>query len=494
MRYDFDMVVIGGGAAGLTAAGMSASLGTKTALVEARKLGGDCTWTGCVPSKTLLKSAKVAHSMRTADHYGLRACKPEFDFARVIEHVHATREHIYKDADAPPVLEKLGVEVIAAQAVFLDPHRLQLVDHNGAISEVSSRYVVIATGSEPSLPPVEGLPNVDYLTNETIFSLSELPERLIVVGSGPIGVEMAQAFRRFGTEVTVVSFEDTLLALDDRELSAELRRVLVSEGVKFFLNTTVRQIEKSGGGVRIMAENLATLGRFALEGDEILFATGRRATLEGLNLNAAGILFNSSGIQVDRHCRTSRKNIFSCGDVTGRYQFTHMAEHMAKVAVSNALLHLPVSLDFLHATWCTFTDPELAHLGATEEELKRKKITYSVYRFPFSKIDRATTDNESVGMVKVLAKNFTGRILGASILGAHAGEMIGEFAVAMRNGVTLRRIADTIHPYPTYVLGNRRAADQWYVRKLSPTWVRWLQRIFGYRGRLPDPPDPERIL
>ena len=494
MRYDFDMVVIGGGAAGLTAAGMSASLGAKTALIEAGKLGGDCTWTGCVPSKTLLKAAQVVHSMRTADRYGLRAAKPEFDFARVIEHVHATREHIYEDADSPPVLEKLGVEVIAARASFLDPHRLRLADRNGTVAEVSSRYVVIATGSEPSLPPVEGLAKVDYLTNETIFSLSELPERLIVVGSGPTGVEMAQAFRRFGSEVTMVSFEDTLLARDDRELRTELGRVLESEGVRFFLNTTVRQIEKSGGGVRIMAENLSTPGRVALEGDAILFATGRRATLEGLNLDAAGILFKNSGVQVDRRCRTSQKNIFACGDVTGRYPFTHMAEHMAKVAVSNALLRLPMSLDFQHATWCTFTDPELAHLGANEEELKKKKINYNVYRFPFSKIDRARTDNQTAGMVKVLAKDFTGRILGAGILGAHAGEMISEFAVAMRNGVTLRRIADTIHPYPTYVLGNRRAADQWYVRKLSPTWVRWLQRIFGYRGRLPDPPDPERIL
>ena len=192
--------------------------------------------------------------------------------------------------------------------------------------------------------------------------------------------------------------------------------------------------------------------------------------------------FNKTGILVDKHCRTARRNIFACGDVTGRYQFTHMAEHMAKIAVSNALLRLPLSLDFKHVPWCTYTDSKLAHVGGSEEELKRRGMQYEVYRFPFSKIDRAITDNETTGMIKVLARSFTGKIHGVSILGVNAGEMIGEYALAMRNGVTLRQIADTIHPYPTYVLGNRRAADQWYVRKLSPTFVRWLQRIFGYRG------------
>ena len=494
MHYDFDMVVIGAGAAGLTATGMSAMLGAKTALIEAKKLGGDCTWTGCVPRKTLLKAAKVAHSMRTAERYGMRALQPEFDFAKIMEHVHTTQSLIYEEADAPPVYEKLGAKVICAHASFLDRHRVKLRSESGTEWEISSRYFIIATGSGPALPPVGGLSEVDYLTNETIFSLTKLPRRFIVVGSGPIGVEMAQAFRRFGSEVTIVSFENTVLFRDDRELSALLRESLAAEGIQFLFDSTVRRIESNGKEIRITAENRFSKFKVTIEGDAVLFATGRRANFNGLNLEAAGVRTDKGGVVIDKRCRTSRKNIFSCGDVASRLQFTHMAEHMAKVAVSNALLRFPASIDFRHAIWCTFTDPELAHVGASEAELKEKETAYDVYRFPFSKIDRAVTETETTGMIKVMAKSLTGRILGVNILGAHAGEMIGEYALAMRNGVTLRQIADTIHPYPTYVLGNRRAADQWYIRKLSPGYIRWVQRIFGYRGRLPDPPDPNRVM
>ena len=494
MRYDFDMVVIGGGAAGLTAAGLSASLGAKTALLEARRLGGECTWTGCVPSKTLLKAAKVVHTMRTADRYGLAPCTPTIDFAKVMEHVHATQARIYSEADAPPIYESMGVQVIAAEARFLDPRRLEITDEQGTRSMVSSRYFVIATGSLPHIPPVEGLSTIRYLTNETIFSLSDLPERLVVVGAGPVGIEMAQAFRRFGSEVTVVDFENSILIRDDRELTRQLQQHLVSEGIQFVLARTVGKVEPADAGVKVTANSVSGSPTLAVTGDAVLFSSGRRPNTRQLRLEAAGVESNKTGILVDKQCRTSRKNIFACGDVTGRYQFTHMAEHMAKVAVSKALLGLPVSLDLQHVPWCTYTDPELAHVGGSEDELTRRGIQYEVYRFPFSKIDRAIIDNETTGLIKVLARSFTGKIYGVSILGANAGEMIGEYALAMRNGVTLRRIADTIHPYPTYGLGNRRAADQWYVRKLSPTLVRWLQRVFGYRGRLPDVADPERVL
>ena len=490
MYYDFDMVVIGGGAAGLTAAGLSASLGAKTALVEARKLGGECTWTGCVPSKTLLKAAKVVHTMRMADRHGLDPSTPNINFAKVMEHVHATQAHIYLEADAPPIYESMGVQVITAQAKFLDPRRLEIVDEQGTRSQVSSRYFVIATGSAPHIPPLEGLSTTRYLTNETIFTLSDLPQRLIIIGAGPVGIEMAQAFRRLGSEVIVFDLEKSILSRDDRELTRQLQQSLVSEGIQFALARTVKKVERSGAGVQVTAGTEAASPALTVKGDALLLSSGRRANTDQLSLEAAGVAFNKTEILVDKHCRTSRKHIFACGDVTGRYQFTHMAEHMAKIAVSNALLRLPVSLDFKHVTWCTYTDPELSHVGGSEEELKRRGMQYEVYRFPFSKIDRAIIDNETTGMIKVLARSFTGKIHGVSILGANAGEMIGEYALAMRNGVTLRQIADTIHPYPTYALGNRRAADQWYVRKLSPTFVRWLQRIFGYRGQLPDIVDP----
>ncbi len=301
---------------------------------------------------------------------------------------------------------------------------------------------------------------------------------------------MAQAFRRLGSEVIVFDLENSILSRDDKELTRRLQQSLVSEGIQFALARTVKKVERSGAGVQVTASTEAASPALTVKGDALLLSGGRRPNTDQLSLEAAGVAFNKTGILVDKHCRTSRKNIFAGGDVTGRYQFTHMAEHMAKIAVSNALLRLPMSLDFKHVTWCTYTDPELSHVGRSEGELKRRGMQYEVYRFPFSKIDRAIIDNDTTGMIKVLARSFTGKIHGVSILGANAGEMIGEYALAMRNGVTLRQIADTIHPYPTYALGNRRAADQWYVRKLSPTFVRWLQRIFGYRGQLPDIVDP----
>ncbi len=495
MGYDYDMAVIGGGSAGLTAAGISASFGAKTALVEAKRLGGDCTWYGCVPSKTLIKAAKVAHHIRNADRYGLNASQPDFQFAEVMEHVHTIQSHIYHEADAPPVYEEMGIDVIIARAKFLDSHTIELVEEGGNTSQLSSRYFIISTGSTPFIPPIEGLSTVDYLTNETIFSLSELPGKLIVIGPGPIGIEMSQAFRRFGSEVSVIGSSGEILKKDDKELTDILKQTLISEGVQFVLNAKTKKVERSDGHTRLIIEIPSSPGEVTIEGDALLVSAGRRATIQGLDLEAAGVEVDKRGIVVNDHCRTSVRNIFACGDVAGRYQFTHFAEHMAKVAVSSAILHMPSSLDSKHIVWCTYTDPELAHVGASEDELKERGVSYGIYRFPFSKVDRAITDSETTGMIKVLAKNLNGKIYGVSILGANAGEMIGEYAIAMRKGVTLRSISDTIHPYPTYVLGNRRAADQWYVRKQSRAMVRWLQRIFRYHGQLPDTSNlEERIV
>jgi len=494
MAIDFDMVVIGGGAAGLTAAGISASLGARTALVEEHKLGGDCTWRGCVPSKALLKAAGIAHRIRTADRYGLNATEPQLDFSRVMERVHAIQSAIYEEADAPPVYEKLGIEVIEGKAQFISPKQIEVLGPGGGRRQFASRFFVIATGGRPSVPPIEGLAGAPYLTSETIFSLSRLPARMMVIGAGPIGIEMAQAFRRLGSEIAVLDTEKHILRRDDAELSELLRQHLSAEGVRFRLECAVRKIEHYGEAFRVAFQSNSLSTEETLEGDALLLAAGRRPNMEGLNLEAAGVGASPAGITVDPHCRTSAQNIFACGDVTGLYQFTHMSEHMAKVAVTTALLRFPLSIDSVNVPWCTYTDPELAHVGASESELKNRKRRYAVYRFPFSKIDRAVTDSETAGLIKVWARKFDGRIYGASILGAHAGEMISEFALAMRNKVSLRNMADTIHPYPTYALGNRRAADQWYVRKQSRMFVRLLRLIFGYHGQLPDTSDPNRIV
>jgi pyruvate/2-oxoglutarate dehydrogenase complex dihydrolipoamide dehydrogenase (E3) component len=494
MAMDFDMVVIGGGAAGLTAAGISASLGAKTAIIEESRLGGDCTWTGCVPSKSLLKAAGIANTFRTAGRYGLKASEPQIDFPTVMDRVHEIQSAVYEDADAPPVYQKMGITVIEGKSQFASPRQVEVLGRGGGRRQVASRFFVIATGGRPAIPPVDGLAETPYLTSETIFTISKLPARMIVLGAGPIGIEMAQAFRRLGSEVVVLDAQDRILPRDDAELTNLLRERLAGEGVRFLLRSSVERIGCNGSAIRAIFRAPSSPVAETVEGDALLVAAGRRPNLDGLGLEAAGVQASHAGITVDRHCRTSAKNIFACGDVTGLYQFTHMSEHMAKVAVTNALLRVRMKMDTVNVPWCTFTDPELAHVGASESELKKRKQRYAVYRFPFSKIDRAVTDRETTGMVKVFARKFDGRIYGASILGAHAGDLIGEFALAMRNNVSLRKMADTIHPYPTYALGNRRAADQWYIRKQSRMFVRLLKLIFRYHGQLPDTSDPNRIV
>lgn len=468
MRTDYDLVSIGGGAAGLVAAGMSALLGAKTALIEHHRLGGDCTWTGCIPSKTLLYAAKLAHHLRCGNGYGVGAGEPRVDFPALIKKVRETREHVYLEADAPPNMEKLGVTVIPARARFLDPHTLELDDG----SRLTSRYFVIATGSTAKKPEAP----VPLLTNESIFEIDQLPRRLLILGAGPIGVEMAQAFHRLGSDVTIIAPTERILPKDDWELATQLQQVLRSEGIVLLLKRKAIQFEKGADGTVATLDDNSTI-----ECDAVLAAIGREPVVDGLELERAGVKFNQHGIEIDRRCRTSQNHIYASGDVTGKFLFTHMAEHMSKVAVSNAILHLPRAIDETRVPWCTYTDPELAHVGAAEESLREQHREYRVYRFPFHRIDRATTEGQTTGLIKVLA-NRRGKILGASILGTSAGEMIAEYALAMKNGLTLANIADTIHPYPTYALGNRQAADQWYTNKLTPGLIRALRFVFRYRG------------
>ncbi len=494
MNFDFDVIVIGGGAAGLTAAGVSASLGAKTAMIEEKKLGGDCTWYGCIPSKTLLKSAKVAHLVRNAGAFGITAGEPVVDFRAVIERVHDIQHHVYREADAPEIYEKMGVTVIEGRGGFMDEHTVRISKEGMETQTLRGKNIVIATGSRPVLPPIKGLGSVPFLTNETIFSLERLPKKLLVIGAGPIGTEMGQAFNRLGSEVTVFDFGERILPKDHPELTTMLGEILSGEGVSFRLQSAVTGISMKGDLIVVTAEDRKTGETFRTEGDALLVAAGRQANIESLDLDAAGVETGGRGIRINESCQTSRHHIYACGDVTGGLQFTHMAEHMAKVAASRMLTRLPMKTDEKHVPWCTYTDPELAHVGATEEDLQSKRISYEVYRFPFNRIDRAITESETEGWIRVYAAGFDGSIYGADILGIHAGDLISEFALAMRNGVTLRQMSDTIHPYPSYALGNRRAADQWYVSKQSGALVGLLQFFFGYQGKLPDTSDPDRIV
>lgn len=492
MKTMYDAIVIGGGAAGLTSAGIAANFGAKTIMIEKERLGGDCTWNGCVPSKTLIKAASVLYQAKEAAKYGLTISMDSVDTGKIMEHVDQVRKEVYEDADKPEIFEKMGIEVVHGDASFVNDHTVKIIDSKGLVREITGRYIFICTGAKAFIPPIPGVDEVEVLTNESLFEIKNLPKQLVIIGAGPIGTEMAQSFNRLGTEVHVLDMTPGILANDDPELTDILLQSLTNEGIHYHLKSAVNRLEKSDQGIKVHFEKGDKSQ--SIYGDAVLMATGRRANIDSLNLKAAGVKTYRGGIEVNDKCRTSKRHIYAVGDVTGRYQFTHMCEHMAKIATTNALLKVPMKIDQKHVPWATFTDPELAHVGASEKELAKKGVSFETYRFPFSKIDRAITDGQTTGLIKVYAKRWNGKILGASVVGAHAGEMISQYALAMKNGVTLRKFADTIHPYPSYGLGARRAADQWYIKNQSEAVVKWIQRIFRYKGEIPDYSDRNRIM
>lgn len=490
--HEYDAIIIGGGSAGLTASGLAANFGAKTMLIEAERLGGDCTWTGCVPSKTLLKAAKVAHQIRNAGKYGLIDAEPEIDFKKLIDHLHGIRTHLYEEGDKPEIYEQMGIAVVQGKASFLDPHTVEIDLKAGGNQIVSSRYFLVCTGGKPQIPSIKGIKDVPYLTNESFFEIENLPQRLTIVGAGPVGTEIAQAMNRLGAEVTVIDMAGRILENDDPEMAQILYQSLEKEGISFLLNASIEQAAKKDGEIKVSVNQYGDT--LEITGDGLLLATGREPNIRDLNLDKAGINISNKGIEVDDRCRTNINHIYACGDVTGRYQFTHMSDHMAKVAATHALLKYPMKIDAIHVPWVTYTDPELGHLGATRSQLEDEAASFETYRFPYSKIDRAVTESETEGLIKIYAKKWSGKILGVDILGVHAGELISEYAVAMSNGLSLRDIADTIHPYPSYGLGARRAADQWYIKNQKEWLVKLIKKVFGYRGEIPDYSDPGRIV
>jgi pyruvate/2-oxoglutarate dehydrogenase complex dihydrolipoamide dehydrogenase (E3) component len=464
---DTDICILGAGSAGLSVAAGAALLGARVVLIEPGTMGGDCLNTGCVPSKALLASAKAAVAHRHAGALGLRAQAPEVDFQAVHDHVPGVIAGI-APMDSVARFEGMGVTVLREPGRFTGPREVVAGD-----ARIAARRFVIATGSAPMVPPIPGLDGVPYLTNETVFGLTELPRHLIVIGGGPIGCELGQAFRRLGAEVTILEMA-AILPKDDPELAEILRDGLRGEGIDIREGARVTAVEAAGEGISVTVESGGATDRIA--GSALLLAAGRRPVTAELGLEAAGVAFGPAGIEVDARLRTANPRVFAAGDVVGGYQFTHMASHHAVVVIKNALFRLPAKVETRAVPWVTYTDPELAQVGLTEAAARREHGAIRVLRWPFAENDRARAERSAEGLVKVIATP-RGRVLGASILGAQAGELIQPWTLAIAQGIKLSAMAGTIAPYPTRGEASKRAAGSFYADKMSSRWTQGLVRL-----------------
>ena len=463
---DFDLVIVGAGSGGLIAAGFAAQLGARVALVEKNKVGGDCTWTGCVPSKALLKAAKVAHEVRTASRFGISADVPVVDMAQVRAYVRQAIQKVYS-LESPEELSKRGIETIEGAGRFVDAASLQVGPRL-----IRAKAFLLTTGAHPRLPPIAGLSDVPYLTYEQIFDNDRLPKSMIVIGAGPIGMEMAQAYQRLGAQVTVVA--ETLLPKDEQEVRETMQRVFDREGIRFLWGRA-KSVRRSERGI------VVETGREEAQGDLLLVASGRAPTVAGLDLEKAGVTYSEKGITVDDRLRTNVEHIYAAGDVTGGPQFTHFAGWQAFQAARNALLpgHSSGFTDLV--PWVTFTDPEVAHVGLTEEQARANfGDNVRVCRWEMSKTDRAVCEDDRDGFMKVVIKK-DGTLLGATVVHARAGETIAEFIVAMKHHMKIADLAGAIHAYPTYSTAVQQLAAELAIEGLlsgaSGTIVRGLSKF-----------------
>lgn len=462
MAEEYDLAIIGAGSAGLTAAGFAAQLGVRLVLLEEGRIGGDCTWTGCVPSKTLLRTARLAHQMRVAGKYGLKAVNPKVDIKEVMSRIKEIIAGIYEE-EAPEALLAAGIETRAGGVRFIDPHTVAVGD-----TKIEARRFLIATGARPFVPPVSGLEGVDYLTYETVWDMEELPERLLVLGAGPIGCEMAQAFSRLGSRVTLIEAGDRVLPRDDRAASEVIAGVFGSEEIDLHFNAAVEKAWQDGDGIHLSA------GDKVFTGDALLVVVGRRPNVDNLDLERAGVEYNTAGIKVDGQLRTSQKHIYAAGDCSGGYQFTHYASWQATIAVRNALLPGSASGIREQVPWTTFTDPEVAHCGLNEVQA-REKFGDSVMtcQWPMEKVDRARTEADTSGFLKLVHKK-DGTLLGATVVCGRAGEVIHEWITALECGLKVDEMTEMIHVYPTYsIAGQQAVAD-----------IRMTRLLGGMSGRL----------
>ena len=477
-NYEYDMGVIGGGAAGLTVTSGASQLGAKTLLVEKEHaLGGDCLHFGCVPSKTLIKTAHVYHLMNNAEAFGLpKVDIPPVDFKSVANRIASVIETI-QEHDSEERFCGLGAKVVFGDARFTDPHTIKVDGTN-----YSAKTWVLATGSSAVIPPIEGLDKTHYITNREIFSLDHLPKSLIILGAGPIGIEMSQAFTRLGTQVTLVDMADQILPKEDKDMADTVKSVLEAEGVTFHLGTKIVGTKDLGSEREVFLED-ANGKAFSITGETLLVALGRIANVDGLGLEEIGVEFDRRAIKVDNRLRTNLKHIYGAGDCTGGYQFTHAAGYEGGIVVSNAIFRLPRKTNYTNIPWCTYTDPELANIGMNEKRAKEAGIEYAVWTEQFKDNDRSLAERERVGKIKMLLDKKE-KPIGVQILGPHAGELISEWVAIFNGKVKLSTVVSSVHPYPTIGEINKKVAGNFFSPKIfSEKIQKGLKFFFDLKGR-----------
>ncbi|MDY6933925.1 MAG: NAD(P)/FAD-dependent oxidoreductase [Spirochaetota bacterium] len=473
---DFDLVVVGAGSGGISSANLAKNLGKRVAIVENDKVGGECTWSGCVPSKALIRASQIAHDVNHLNEYGLQIDGSlQLNTKNVMSYVRSVIEKVYKE-EKPEIFEKMGISVFLGNPKFIDNHRLKVGEQI-----LTSKSFIIATGSSPFLPPIEGLHDAPYLTNKTIFDLEVLPDSMIILGAGPIGIEIASALNRLGVKITVLDMSDHILPREDQELVDILSDRLKAEGVKLLTSTKATSLSRQDDGIVFTVQN----GKGQIEkikGESTLIAVGRKPNTSGFDLVNAGVEYNPKGIIVNNMLQTTAKNIYACGDVVGPYQFSHMAEYQATIAVMNAVLPIPIKkkVDYSNVVWATFTDPELARAGFTEEEARERygdKIR--VYRHYYNRVDRGKTDNMEIGMSKFICSR-KGNLLGIHILGEGASELLHEAQLAKSLKISFAQIQSVIHVYPTYSDVIKRPSGQLYADRIRENFfVKILQGLFS---------------
>ena len=472
----YNLVVLGAGTAGLVSAVGAASLGATVAIVERHLTGGDCLNFGCVPSKALISAARAAAAARGAGRFGIHSPpEPHVDFAGVMERMRRLRAGLARN-DSVGRLAGLGIDVYLGAARFV---RKDAIEVDGRPLRFSR--AVIATGARPGVPAIPGLGDAGFHTNETIFSVTERPRHLLVVGAGPIGCELAQTFRRFGTDVTIIGRSAGLLPREDPDASAIVERTLVREGVTVVVNARILRVERRDASLsRVVVYEYGGQER-EVAGDEILVAVGRTPNVDGLDLEAAGIASDVTGVTVDDSLRTTNHRVYAAGDICSRYKFTHAADAMARIVLHNALFFGRKKASALVVPWATYTDPEVAHVGLSAKDAQGRGDTVTTLTVPLSEVDRAVLEDETEGFARVHVDRRSGKILGATMVASHAGELIGEIAVGMRAGVGMSAIGFTIHPYPTQSEAWKRLGDEWNRGRLTPAVQTLLRSLLRWR-------------